>query len=97
MKITNRDNGAAEMLLVKQERAIFRGVWGASHSSHLPGSVEQSLFTTHRAGLGFSLCHSGGRGTPDELQCLSKLMGGRGGDCRDTQAHVAHHSQLYHL
>lgn len=24
MKITNRDNGAAEMLLVKQERAIFR-------------------------------------------------------------------------
>lgn len=26
-----------------------------------------------------SLSHSGGRGTPDELQCLSKLMGGRGG------------------
>lgn len=96
MKITNRDNGAAEMPLVKQERAIFRGAWGASHSLHLPGSVEQSLFTTHRAGLGFSLSViQGGRGTPDELQCLSKLMGR--GDCRDTQAHVAHHSQLYHL
>lgn len=81
MKITNRDNGAAEMLFVKHERAVFRGVWGASHSSHLPGNVEQELFTKHRAGMGFSLpvIHGAsvrgwrvgvGGGCPDELQCL---------------------------
>lgn len=52
MKITNRDNGAAEMLFVKHERAIFRGVRGASHSLHLPGNVEPELFTKHR-GLGW--------------------------------------------
>lgn len=37
MKITNRDNGVAKLLFVKQERNVSRGM---ARFLHLPGNIE---------------------------------------------------------
>lgn len=95
MKITNRDNGAAAMLLVKQERAIFRGVRG-SQSFFAPAGECCAVAVYNAQGWdGFlSLSHSGGWGV---LMSSSVYRSWWGRDCRDTQTHVVHPSQLYHL